>query len=295
MVSTEVLVGSCLCGAVRYQATAGQVPMWYCHCQRCRKASGAAFASWIAVAEDQFQWLSGKEKIVCYSSSSCLQRCFCSCCGTVLPARDTASAMRWLPAGGLQAELGLRPQYHQYATSKAPWFGIDDGLPCYAAAREQGNPVTAPTAVAVSHDGGCTVQGSCLCGAVAYGLAAPLEVMRICHCSRCRRASGSACFVGLPGLAANLEYLRGEELLSDYKLPESRFYQRRFCTLCGSNMPGKLPGIDRTMAAAGSLDTDPGVGIGYHVFAGSRADWYGLGDDLPNFESYPPEGFQVGA
>lgn len=99
MVSTELLVGSCLCGAVRYQATAGQVPMWYCHCQHCRKAGGAAFASWIAAAEDQFQWLSGKEKIVCYSSSSCLQRCFCSCCGTVLPARDTANSMRWLPAG----------------------------------------------------------------------------------------------------------------------------------------------------------------------------------------------------
>lgn len=86
MVSTEVLVGSCLCGAVRYQATVGQVPMWYCHCRHCRKASGAAFASWIAVAEDQLQWLSGKEKIVCYSSSWCLQRCFCCCCGTVLPA-----------------------------------------------------------------------------------------------------------------------------------------------------------------------------------------------------------------
>lgn len=200
-------------------------------------------------------------------------------------SKQHALVTRWLPAGGLRGELGLRPQYHQYAKSKAPWFGIDDGLPCYAAAREQGNPVAAATAVAVSHDGECTVQGSCLCGAVAYGLAAPLEVMRICHCSRCRRASGSAYFVGLPGIAANLEYLRGEALLSDYKLPESRFYQRRFCARCGSNMPGKLPGIDRTMAAAGSLDTDPGVAIGYHVFAGSRADWTSVDDDLPQFDS----------
>jgi hypothetical protein len=291
MLSSEVLSGSCLCGSVRYQATTTHSPMWYCHCQQCRKASGVAFASWIAASEDQFQWLSGGEKIVSYSSSAYLQRCFCSCCGTVLPARDTANSTRWLPAGGVQSELCLRPQYHQYTQSKAPWFGSDDGLPCYAAAREQGNPVAAPTVVAVNHEGQGTAQGSCLCGAVAYRLAAPLEVMRSCHCSRCRCASGSAYFVGLPGLAANLEYRCGEELLSDYHLPESRYYDRRFCSRCGSNMPGKLPGIERTMAAAGSLDTDPGERISYHVFAGSQADWYAVDDGLPQFETYPPEDY----
>jgi hypothetical protein len=119
--------------------------------------------------------------------------------------------------------------------------------------------------------------------------------MRCCHCSRCRRNSGSAFFVGLPGLAGQLVYERGESLLSSYKLPGSRFYDCRFCRHCGSTMPGRLPGVDRTVAAAGTLDEDVAERIRYHLFTADKAHWCTLDDGLPQFAGYPPQGFQADA
>ena len=292
MPAQHSLNGSCLCGAVAYRAEGEPGDMWFCHCRSCRKASGVAFATWIAVDSRDYCWTSGSEAVKTFPSSDQLQRCFCGSCGSVLPALEQLAQQRWLPAGGLQGEFGSRPEYHTYVAAKPGWFAIRDDLPRYSASKAHGQ-LHAQDVSESMPQAGSEVQGSCLCGDVAYRLGQPLEAMRSCHCSRCRCVSGSACFVGLPGLAVNLEYQRGEDLLTRYHLPGTRFYNLNFCSRCGSTMPGKLAGIDRTVAAAGSLDNDPGVRVAYHIFSESMALWHIIDDSLPSFDTVPPAGFQA--
>jgi hypothetical protein len=185
------------------------------------------------------------------------------------------------------------PDYHLFAAHKAPWFDITDTLPCYAgdcdgAAPCAINRLAVPLPERAS-DG--PVTGSCLCGAVAYQLGGELEQMRTCQCSRCRRNSGSAYFVPLPAPADKLVFLRGEDRVRTFALPSARYYICNFCSDCGSPVPGKLPGVNRTVASAGTVDGDPGVRIRYHIFWASRASWCERHDELPKFEAMPPRDF----
>ena len=134
------------------------------------------------------------------------------------------------------------------------------------------------------------VRGSCLCGGVAYEIAGRIAGPIVnCHCSRCRRARAAAhaSNVFVEDLA-RLRWLRGEELVAAYKVPEAERFTQAFCRTCG----GKVPRVNRArgLAAvpAGSLDDDPGAREELHVFVGSKAPWYDIADDLPQHEAYPP-------
>jgi len=55
----KVTSGSCLCGKVSYEFSGNLGIFQYCHCSRCRKFTGSAFASNILVALDDFKWITG--------------------------------------------------------------------------------------------------------------------------------------------------------------------------------------------------------------------------------------------
>src|SRR5262245_55571203 len=75
---TAMLTGSCLCGAVAYQADATIERIVHCHCQTCRKTHGTAFSSVAAVPREKFQWLRGQEYLAAIESSPGKFRRFCS-------------------------------------------------------------------------------------------------------------------------------------------------------------------------------------------------------------------------
>ena len=52
--------GGCLCGNLRYRLSAAPLAAMHCHCDNCRKASGAAMLTWLTVNEADLEWLSGK-------------------------------------------------------------------------------------------------------------------------------------------------------------------------------------------------------------------------------------------
>ncbi len=294
MDAQAALRGRCLCGDVSYEAVGAPGPMWYCHCEACRKASSVAFATWVAASADGFCWTLGESRVAKFSSSPEFQRAFCSSCGAVLPASDQRRNRMLLPAGGLDGGLALRPAYHAFAAAKAPWFSINDDLSCYSSRPEEGEPAALNREAVAPALGSNPVsaQGSCLCGGIAFELSGEIEQMRTCQCSRCRHNTGSAYFVGLPGLATNLVFHRGEDLIRRFFLPGSRYYQCCFCSVCGTTVPGTLPGFDRTVLSAGTLDGDPGLRVRYHIFCGSKASWCELADDLPHFDTYPPQDFK---
>nr|WP_298684594.1 GFA family protein [uncultured Dongia sp.] len=127
-----------------------------------------------------------------------------------------------------------------------------------------------------------TCQGSCLCGQVSYEVDLPFETYVNCHCSRCRKANGSAHAANATVLPAAFRWLRGEVVRFD--LPEARSFAVAFCRHCGSQQPHATRSGSRVIVPTGTLDTDPGEHPTKHVFWSSRALWSGALADLPKVD-----------
>ena len=121
--------GSCLCQAVKYEVHDGEFfPVSNCHCENCRKTHGAAFGTYVAFKNADFRWTEGAELVTQYESSPLTYRCFCSICGSPLAAFDDKK-IRCITLGSTDGDAGLRPEFHIYVSSKAPWYEISDDLP----------------------------------------------------------------------------------------------------------------------------------------------------------------------
>jgi hypothetical protein len=125
--------GSCLCGAVAYTITSPIEEMHHCHCSRCRKHHGAAFATYAQVARDGFAFTRGAMLVKSHRSSEQVERTFCGACGSNLQfLLDALPAVLWVAVGSLDDEPDRRPEAHIFVGSKAPWHEITDGLPRFA-------------------------------------------------------------------------------------------------------------------------------------------------------------------
>jgi hypothetical protein len=122
--------GSCLCGGVRYEVNGQLGPALNCHCSMCRKATGAAFRSRVAVPRKNFRWLIGERLLTHYVSSPTTTRTFCKVCGSTLVSlfHDNPETLG-LPLGTLDGDPGIRLCCHVFVGSKAPWLEITDQLP----------------------------------------------------------------------------------------------------------------------------------------------------------------------
>ena len=110
-----------------------------------------------------------------------------------------------------------------------------------------------------------------------------------CHCSMCRKAHGAAFRSRAAVPAANFRWVQGEALLSGYR--SSPGTTRTFCRVCGSNLISVFDDRPEVLGLAlGTLDDDPGIRPGLHIFVGSKAPWYEIADDLPQYEALPGKG-----
>lgn len=130
-------------------------------------------------------------------------------------------------------------------------------------------------------------QGSCLCGAIHYEIHGEIGPAAYCHCSRCRKAGGSA--FGANGVVkvADFKVTQGEASLKDYDTGAG--VHRVFCAHCGSPIFSRrdaLPGVLRVRL--GTLDTPLAVPPSEHIFVGSKADWYEIHDGLPQHAERAP-------
>lgn len=121
--------GSCLCGNIEYELAEQGLFINNCHCSRCRKASGAAFGSFLHISKDHFKWLKGEEFIQVYNPSSDIIRSFCKTCGSCIPSIFEEYNHVVVPAGTLDGHPDLEPIVNIYTGSKASWYAITDNLP----------------------------------------------------------------------------------------------------------------------------------------------------------------------
>ena len=276
--------GSCLCGDVAWEAEGPFEPMSHCHCSMCRKLHGSGFYTALVAPAAGFRVVRGASGVAGFESSPGSFRSHCPRCGSMTWIVDRDRV--YLSAGCLDDDPGVRPGSHIFVGSKAPWDEIHDALPRHDTMPEElGREVARPTPPPAPPG---RVRGSCCCGAVAFELALPLVEMRHCHCSRCRKARGAAHATNVFAKESALRWLRGEELVRTFRVPDARFFANCFCGRCGSKLPRADPSRGIAVVPAGSLDQDPGVRPGMHIFVGSKAPWHEIGDALPRHEGASP-------
>ena len=135
------------------------------------------------------------------------------------------------------------------------------------------------------------MKGSCLCGAVRFGVTGTPTACDLCHCSRCRAASGSAFLAELEFTTAEFEWISGRSLVKTYEAAVRNWppgYRRAFCPVCGA----AVPIVDREIirVPAGALEDDPGVRPKRHIFVDSEAPWFQTTDALDQFGTKPKPG-----
>jgi hypothetical protein len=132
------------------------------------------------------------------------------------------------------------------------------------------------------------IGGTCLCGEVAFEFDGPVLEFELDHCSRCRKATGSAFASELQVALESFRWLRGRANTRIYRAPILRSppaYERWFCASCGGPVPKEIAGV--VLIPAGLLDVDPVTRPTRHIFVGGKAAWFGIHDDLPRFQTKP--------
>ncbi len=125
-------------------------------------------------------------------------------------------------------------------------------------------------------------KGSCECGAVTYELHAQLRVVSSCHCSQCRKTSGH--FWAATSVPEDKLVLTKDIGLKWFR--SSKQAQRGFCSECGSSLFYKRDETPSIAIGAGTLDGETGVTTVKHIFVKDKGDYYDLGDDCEQLETW---------
>jgi len=133
------------------------------------------------------------------------------------------------------------------------------------------------------------LRGSCLCGAVRYEVSGEPKRFLHCHCSRCRKATGTGHATNLFLQPATLTWVSGEDQIRSFKVPEAKRFTNAFCATCGSRLPRQAQGSDIVLIPAGSLDDEAPIRPEARIFSGSRASWSCGAEALPEHSEYPPQ------
>lgn len=133
-----------------------------------------------------------------------------------------------------------------------------------------------------------TRSGSCLCGQVHYEISGHLDIFQYCHCSRCRKFTGSAFASNLLVKPDHFRWLAGRELVTQYSPPDTKHFATAFCRSCGSSLPWHAKTGKAVVIPAGSLDDEPPITPSQNIFCASSARWYTATSDLPAYDELPP-------
>jgi hypothetical protein len=128
--SSEVFEGGCLCGEVRYRATAAPQRGVICHCSMCRRHSGAPALAFAVFPKASFRW---SREPSWFRSSPGAQRGYCPKCGSTLAMHeDHLPQLAQVCVGTLDEPQRVRIDDHVFASERVPWFDIKDSVPRYA-------------------------------------------------------------------------------------------------------------------------------------------------------------------
>jgi hypothetical protein len=133
-----------------------------------------------------------------------------------------------------------------------------------------------------------TLEGSCLCGTIRYHVTPPFIQFYHCHCSQCRKSTGTAHGANLYAKRDNVSWVSGVENIVRYDLMPAKRFASVFCKTCGSKIP--YPRDKELMIIpAGSLDSELTIKPSLRVFWDSRATWDNAEEALEKFSERPEQ------
>ena len=129
------------------------------------------------------------------------------------------------------------------------------------------------------------MHGQCLCGQVSFAIDAPLLKLYRCHCSLCRRHTGTAANCAAIVDAACFRWLTGDGLIASWN--KATGYRSDFCRSCGSPVPHRLTLRDAYWVPAGLLDDSAALSVVADFHLDSRAAWDNAATAAASFANFP--------
>lgn len=130
------------------------------------------------------------------------------------------------------------------------------------------------------------MHGECICGEVAFEINGVLPKAYQCHCSLCRKQSGSASNTGLMIAEKNFHWLKGEDNVSFFE--KDTGFRSNFCSKCGSVVPNAFRDQPYVWVPVGSLDDSEPLEVAIQICVGSKASWDIVPSDVEQMDGMPP-------
>lgn len=134
-----------------------------------------------------------------------------------------------------------------------------------------------------------SVSGSCLCGGVQFTVELPFLSSGHCHCTTCRRSSGTGHSTSARARPSQIAFQQGRELLRSFQ-PAPGQGNKTFCSVCGSKLfGGQWPDGEYVSVRLAAIDDDPQIAPGARQYVAYNAPWFEIPDDgLPRFDERRP-------
>ena len=132
-----------------------------------------------------------------------------------------------------------------------------------------------------------TMRGSCQCGTVRYEIAGAFKFVGNCHCSICRRSTGSNGIAVAVIPNDTFRWIQGKEHIATWAKPNTS-WETWFCRICGSPVPGQNDPARMFVPAGSITQGGEALKVLHHIWVGSKASWDEIGDDGKQH----PEGFR---
>lgn len=130
-----------------------------------------------------------------------------------------------------------------------------------------------------------TLNGSCLCGGVAFKVTGEPFIFLYCHCRSCQKSSGSVHVANLGFPLDSVSWTRGEDLIGRFvDAQDNPGFTRCFCRNCGAVLPKLSRNQKFWVVPSGLLDSDPGMRPQGNIFWAERAPWYVPVEGIATFE-----------
>lgn len=128
---------TCICGSIEFSFDTELSDVSFCHCSICRRITGSAFGAYFEVPNARLS-ISDKQSLLAeYGVTPRLTKSFCRRCGSNLFSRHADfPGFTYVSLGALADDKDIRPEYHEYVSSKASWHEIGDSLPQFADSSE---------------------------------------------------------------------------------------------------------------------------------------------------------------
>lgn len=129
------------------------------------------------------------------------------------------------------------------------------------------------------------MQGKCLCGAIGFELDGDVPNIYQCHCSLCRKVTGSAANAAFRIAADQFKWISGSDQIREF-ITDSGF-KSHFCETCGSPVPNLTSNDSAYWIPAGLLEEASELELVAHLYVESKACWDVIAEVGEHFDEMP--------